>query len=71
MYGVLFLLDFQDLAIFECPLDNVGIGGCALDGLARGESGPEIGEVLEPGRAVSVQVRAIVDLSRSTFARRE
>lgn len=44
---VLFLLNFEDGAILEGPLDNVGVGRGALDELALVELGPELGEVLE------------------------
>ena len=46
-YGVLLLLDLKGLAVLEGPLDDVGLGGCALDELALLELRPELAEVLE------------------------
>ena len=44
---MLLLLDFQHRPVFESPLHDVGFGGCAFDGLAGGELGPEGLEVGE------------------------
>ena len=46
-YAVLLLLHFEDSAILEGPLDDVGLLAGALDELALGDGGPELGEVLE------------------------
>ena len=44
---MLLLLDLEGLAVLEGPLDDVGLGGCALDELALLELRPELAEVLE------------------------
>lgn len=44
---VLLLLDLEDGAVLEGPLDDVGVGGRALHPLAGGEGRVELGEVLE------------------------
>lgn len=44
---MLLLLDLESLAVLEGPLDNVGLGRCALDELALLELRPELAEVLE------------------------
>jgi hypothetical protein len=44
---VLLLLDFDDGAILERPLDNIGLVRCALDPVTLLESGPELAEVLK------------------------
>lgn len=44
---VLLLLDLEDGAVLEGPLDDVGVGRGALDELALVEFGPEFGEILE------------------------
>lgn len=44
---MLLLLDLQDLAILESPLHDIGVNAGALDRLALGEGGPEVGKVLE------------------------
>ena len=44
---MLLLLNLQNGPILKGPLHNIGIRGSALDGLALGESGPEIAEILE------------------------
>lgn len=46
-YGVLLLLDVQNGAILEGPLDDVGLGAGALDHLALLELAPEGGELLQ------------------------
>lgn len=46
-YGVLLLLDVQNGAVLEGPLDDVGLGAGALDHLALLELAPEGGELLE------------------------
>ena len=46
-YGVLLLLNLEGLAVLEGPLDDVGLGRCALDELALLELRPELAEVLE------------------------
>ncbi|KAI6758247.1 hypothetical protein HG530_010487 [Fusarium avenaceum] len=45
--GVLLLLDLENGAVLEGPLDDVGIGGAALDPFGGLESRVELGEVLE------------------------
>ena len=35
------LLHLQHSPILECPLHDIGFGGCALDGLGFGEFAPE------------------------------
>jgi hypothetical protein len=44
---VLLLLDLDDGAVLEGPLDHVGLVGGALDPVALLEGGPELAEVLE------------------------
>ena len=44
---MLLLLDLKNLTVLEGPLDNVGLGGGALDPVALLELGPELAEVLE------------------------
>lgn len=44
---VLLLLDLEDSAVLEGPLDDVGVGGYALHPLAGGEGGVELGEILQ------------------------
>lgn len=44
---VLLLLDLEDGAVLEGPLDDVGVGGRALHPLAGGEGRVELGEVLK------------------------
>ena len=46
-YRVSLLLNLQDGAILECPLDNVGVWAGALDKVARLEVAPEVAEVFE------------------------
>ena len=45
--GVLLLLDLEDGAVLEGPLDDVGVGGGSLDPFAGLEGRVELGEVLE------------------------
>ena len=44
---MLLLLNLEGLAVLEGPLDDVGLGRCALDELALLELRPELAEVLE------------------------
>ena len=44
---MLLLLDLKNLTVLEGPLNNVGLGGGALDPVALLELGPELAEVLE------------------------
>jgi hypothetical protein len=44
---MLLLLDLQNLTILESPLHDISIRGHALNGLALGESRPEVTEILE------------------------
>jgi hypothetical protein len=46
-HRVLLLLDFDNGAVLEGPLDNIGLIGCALDPVTLLESGPELAKVLE------------------------
>lgn len=43
---MLFLLDIEDRAVFECPLHNVGFRTGSFDVVALLELGPKLVEVL-------------------------
>jgi hypothetical protein len=60
-YGVLLLLDLDDGAVLESPLDNVGLLGGALDVLGAGEGRPELGEVLDLDQVPDVGERGLDD----------
>jgi hypothetical protein len=60
-YGVLLLLDLNDGAVLEGPLDNVGLLRGALDVLGAGEGRPELGEVLDLDQMPDVGQRGADD----------
>jgi hypothetical protein len=60
-YGVLLLLDLNDGAVLESPLDNVGLLRGALDVLGAAEGRPELGEVLDLDQVPDVGQRGADD----------
>ena len=60
-YGVLLLLDLNDRAVLESPLDDVGLLAGALDVLGAAESRLELGEVLELDEVPDVGERGADD----------
>jgi hypothetical protein len=58
---VLLLLDLNDGAVLESPLDNVGLLAGALDVLRRAEGRPELGEVLNLDEVPDVGERGADD----------
>jgi hypothetical protein len=60
-YGVLLLLDLNDGAVLESPLDNVGLLRGALDVLGAAEGRPELGEVLNLDQVPDVGERGADD----------
>lgn len=60
-YRVLLLLDLNDGAVLESPLDNVGLLAGALDVLGAAEGRPELGEVLELDEVPDVGERGADD----------
>ena len=60
-YGVLLLLDLNDGAVLEGPLDNVGLLRGALDVLGAAEGRPELGEVLDLDEVPDVGQRGLDD----------
>jgi hypothetical protein len=60
-YRVLLLLDLNDRAVLESPLDNVGLLAGALDVLRRAEGRPELGEVLDLDEVPDVGERGADD----------
>jgi hypothetical protein len=58
---VLLLLDLNDGAVLESPLDNVGLLRGALDVLGAGEGRPELGEVLDLDEVPDVGERGADD----------
>ena len=60
-YRVLLLLDLNDGAVLESPLDNVGLLAGALDVLRRAEGRPELGEVLDLDEVPDVGERGADD----------
>lgn len=55
--GVLLLLDLNNGAVVEGPLDNVGLGRGTLDVVGGLEGSPELGEVLELDEVPDVRER--------------
>lgn len=60
-YRVLLLLDLNDGAVLESPLDNVGLLAGTLDVLRRAEGRPELGEVLDLDEVPDVGERGADD----------
>jgi hypothetical protein len=60
-YGVLLLLDLDDGAVLEGPLDNVGLLRRTLDVLGAAEGRPELGEVLDLDQVPDVGQRGADD----------
>lgn len=60
-YAVLLLLHFENGAILEGPLDDIRLFARALDELALGDGGPELGEVLELDVVPNVGERGLDD----------
>jgi hypothetical protein len=60
-YRVLLLLDLNDGAVLESPLDNVGLLRGALDVLGAAEGRPELGEVLDLDQVPDVGQRGADD----------
>jgi hypothetical protein len=60
-YRVLLLLDLNDRAVLESPLDNVGLLAGTLDVLRRAEGRPELGEVLDLDEVPDVGERGADD----------
>ena len=60
-YRVLLLLDLNDGAVLESPLDNVGLLVGVLDVLRRAEGRPELGEVLDLDEVPDVGERGADD----------
>jgi hypothetical protein len=60
-YRVLLLLDLNDRAVLESPLDNVGLLVGVLDVLRRAEGRPELGEVLDLDEVPDVGERGADD----------
>lgn len=60
-YRVLLLLDLNDGAVLESPLDNVGLLAGVLDVLRRAEGRPELGEVLDLDEVPDVGERGADD----------
>ena len=58
---MLLLLDLEDGAILEGPLDDIGVGRGALDELALLEGGPELAEVLELDQVPDIAERRLDD----------
>lgn len=58
---MLLLLDLEGLAVLECPLDNVGLWGSALDELALLKLRPELAEVLELDQVPDIAERCVDD----------
>lgn len=58
---MLLLLDLNDGAVLESPLDNVGLLAGALDVLRRAEGRPELGEVLDLDEVPDVGERGADD----------
>jgi hypothetical protein len=58
---VLLLLDLNDGAVLESPLDNVGLLVGVLDVLRRAEGRPELGEVLDLDEVPDVGERGADD----------
>jgi len=58
---VLLLLDLDDGAVLEGPLDDVGLLGSALDVLRAAEGRPELGEVLDLDEVPDVGERGTDD----------
>ena len=44
---MLLLLDLENVAILECPLDNVGLRAGSLDVFGLVQRRPELGKVLQ------------------------
>ena len=60
-YRVLLLLDLNDRAVLESPLDNIGLLVGVLDVLRRLEGRPELGEVLDLDQVPDVGQRGADD----------
>lgn len=60
-YRVLLLLDLNDGAVLEGPLDDVGLLVGALDVLAALKGGPELAEVLDLDEVPDVRERGADD----------
>ena len=58
---MLLLLDLNDGAVLEGPLDNVGLLRGALDVLGAAEGRPELGEVLDLDEVPDVGQRGLDD----------
>jgi len=64
---VLLLLDLDDGAVVEAPLDNVRLLAGALDIVRRLEGGPELAKLLELDKVPNVGERSFVDRSSAIY----